>query len=89
MHFEWDRPKAERNRRKHGVTFDEAVTVFHDPLSATFDDPDHSAGERRLITVGYSSSERLLVVSHAESGETIRVISARPATAAERKRHET
>jgi len=89
MHFEWDRAKAERNRRKHGVTFDEAVTVFHDPLSATFDDPDHSADERRLITVGYSSGERLVIVSHVESGETIRIISARLATAAERNRHES
>jgi uncharacterized DUF497 family protein len=89
MHFEWDRAKAERNRRKHKVTFDEAVTVFHDPLSATFDDPDHSAGERRLITVGYSSRERLLVVSHVEGNETIRIISARLASASERKRHET
>ena len=70
MHFEWDGAKAERNRSKHGVTFDEAVTIFHDPLSATFDDPDHSTGERRLITVGYSSRERLLIVSHVESGET-------------------
>jgi uncharacterized DUF497 family protein len=89
MHFEWDRAKAERNRRKHGVTFDEAVTIFHDPLSATFDDPDHSTGERRLITVGYSSRDRLLIVSHVELGETIRIINARLATAAERKRHET
>ena len=89
MHFEWDRAKAERNRRKHGVTFDEAVTVFHDALSATFNDPDHSVGERRLITVGYSSRDRLLIVSHVETGETIRVISARLASAAERKRHET
>ena len=63
--------------------------MFHDALSATFDDPDHSVGERRLITVGYSSSGRLLIVSHVESGETIRVISARLANAAERKRHET
>jgi uncharacterized DUF497 family protein len=89
MHFEWDRAKAERNRRKHGVTFDEAVTIFHDPLSATFDDSDHSTGERRLITVGYSSRARLLIVSHVELSETIRIISARLATAAERKRHET
>ena len=89
MHFEWDRAKAERNRRKHGVSFDETVTVFHDPLSATFDDPDHSTGERRLITVGYSSLGRLLVVSHVETSETIRIISARLASAAERKRHET
>lgn len=89
MYFEWDRAKAERNRRKHKVTFDEAVTVFHDALSATFDDPDHSAGERRLITVGYSSRGRLLVVSHVEGDEIIRIISARLATAPERKRHET
>ena len=89
MHFEWDRAKAERNRRKHGVTFDEVVTVFHDPLSATFDDPDHSTAERRLITVGYSARERLVIVSHVEGDETIRIISARLATAAERKRHET
>ena len=89
MHFEWDRAKAERNRRKHKVTFDEAVTVFHDPLSATFDDPDHSVGERRLITVGVSSRGRLLVVSHVGGDETIRIISARLASASERKRHET
>ena len=89
MHFEWDRVKAERNRRKHKVTFDEAVTVFHDPLSATFDDPDHSTGQRRLITIGYSSHDRLLVVSHVEGNETIRIISARLASASERKRHET
>jgi uncharacterized protein len=89
MHFEWDRAKAERNRRKHKITFDEAVAVFHDPLSATFDDPAHSTGERRLITVGYSSRDRLLVVSHVEGNETIRIISARLASASERKRHET
>lgn len=88
MHFEWDHAKAERNRRKHRVSFDEAVTVFHDPLAATFDDPDHSTGERRLITVGYSLRERLLVVSHVEGNETIRIISARLANASERKRHE-
>ena len=89
MHFEWDRAKAERNRRNHKVTFDEAVSVFHDPLSATFADPDHSAGERRLLTVGYSARDRLLVVSNVEGNETIRIISARLASAAERKRHET
>lgn len=89
MHFERDGAKAERNRRKHGVTFDEALTVLYDPLSITFDDPDHSIDERRQVTVGYSSHDRLLIVSHAESGETIRIISARLATASERKRHET
>lgn len=89
MHFEWDRAKADANRRKHRVTFDEAVSVFYDPLSATFPDPDSSRTEERLVTVGQSSRQRLLVVVHAEQGETIRVISARPATAHERKRHES
>ena len=89
MQFEWDAEKAEENRRKHGVSFAEAKTVFYDPLAATFEDTDHSMDENRFLTVGYSSGERLLVVSHAERGETIRIISARLATAHERKRHET
>ena len=89
MHFEWDRTKAESNRRKHKITFDEAVSVFYDPLSATFPDPDSSRIEERLVTIGQSSRERLLVVVHTEQGETIRIISARLATAHERKRHET
>ena len=89
MHFEWDRAKADANRRKHKVTFDEAASVFYDPLSATFPDPDSSRVEERLITVGHSSRQRLLVVVHIEHGETIRIISARLATARERKRHET
>jgi uncharacterized DUF497 family protein len=88
MQFAWDREKARKNLKKHKVSFDEAVTVFYDPLSATFDDPDHSDDEKRLITVGYSSRSRLLVVAHAERGEIIRIISARPATTHERKRHE-
>ena len=88
MQFEWDREKAKKNIRKHKVSFDEAVTVFYDPLSATFNDPDHSVDEQRLITIGYSSHSRLLVVSHAEREKIIRIISARSATAYERKRHE-
>ena len=88
MQFAWDREKARKNLKKHEVSFDEAVTVFYDPLSATFKDPDHSDDEQRLITIGYSSRSRLLVVSHAERGEIIRIISARPATTHERKRHE-
>jgi uncharacterized protein len=89
MRFEWDRSKAQWNLRKHRVSFDEAVTVFYDPLSATVDDPDHSIGEQRLITIGYSSRRRLLVVSHTERGSAVRIISARRATARERRRHET
>ncbi len=89
MQFQWDREKAKKNLKKHTVSFDEAVTVFYDPLSATFEDPDHSVDEERLITIGYSSQSRILVVSHAERGKIIRIISARPATAHERKRHES
>ena len=89
MRFEWHRAKAEQNLRTHGISFDEAVTVFYDPLSASFDDEEHSAGEARLITVGYSARGRLLVVAHTERGASLRIISARRATARERKRHET
>lgn len=89
MPFSWDWLKADANLRKHGVDFDEAATVFSDPLAATFDDPDNSEGETRLITVGYSARHRLLVVSHVERGMILRIISARLATASERKRHET
>ena len=88
MQFEWDPKKAELNQRKHSASFEEAVTVFYDPLSATFDDADHSIGEQRLITVGFSSQGRLLVVSHTERGDVLRIISARRATAHERKKHE-
>jgi len=88
MRFEWDREKAKRNSRKHKVSFEEAVTVFYDPLSATFDDPDHSIGEQRFITVGYSSFGRLPIIAHTERGDALRIISARLATVHERKRHE-
>ena len=88
MKFEWDRVKEEQNIKKHKISFDEAVTVFYDPISATFHDPDHSIAEDRFITVGYSSQGRLFVVSHTEKGDEIRIISARPATISERKRHE-
>jgi len=87
MQFEWNPIKARQNLKKHGVSFDEAVTVFYDPLSATFDDPDHSIDEQRCITVGLSSKGRLLVVAHVERGENTRIISARPATAHERTNH--
>ena len=89
MRFEWDPGKAKGNLRKHKVSFDEAITVFYDPLSVTFDDPDHSTNENRLVTVGYSWQGRLLVVSHTERGTAVRVISARLAGRDERRRHET
>lgn len=88
MQFEWDPEKAKKNYKKHRVSFEEATTVFYDSLSATFDDPDHSVGEQRFITVGFSSRGRLLVVSYAERREVLRIINARLATARERKRHE-
>ncbi|MFA6472448.1 MAG: BrnT family toxin [Candidatus Latescibacterota bacterium] len=74
--------------QKHKVSFEEAVTVFSDPLSATFDDFDHSIREKRYLTIGYSSRGRLLIVSYTERGEIIRIISARKASTNERKRHE-
>jgi uncharacterized protein len=89
MRFEWDREKAATNLRKHGIPFEEAISVFYDPLAATFPDPDHSIGEVRLITYGYSSQERLLVVAHTEGDDTIRIISAREATTREKRRYET
>ena len=88
MQFEWDPAKATENLAKHGISFQEAATVFRDPLSATGADPDHSIGEERFITFGVSTSGRLLVVAHTEDGDTIRIITARPATAAERKIYE-
>ena len=88
MRFEWDPGKAGENLRKHGVSFDEAVSVFEDPLAITFPDPDHSEEERRLVTFGYSSSSRLIVVSNTERDDTLRIVNARPATRSERKIYE-
>mgnify|MGYP001067783934 CR=1 FL=1 len=88
MKIEWDARKAESNRIKHGVSFEEAATVFREPLAATGADPDHSITEDRFITFGVSEVGRLLVVSHTERGEIIRIISARKATKGERKLYE-
>ena len=88
MHFEWDSAKARKNLRKHGVSFEEAASVFYDPLAVTGTDPDHSEGEERLVTFGMSSAGHLLVVSHTERGEAIRIISARSATQPERHIYE-
>ena len=88
MRFEWNALKAARNLRKHGVSFDEASSVFFDPLSATGDDPDHSLEDRRFVTFGMSSSGRLLVVTHTEQYDAIRIITARLATRTERKLYE-
>jgi uncharacterized DUF497 family protein len=85
---EWNSRKAAANARKHGVSFDEAATVFLDPLSTTGRDPDHSFDERRFVTFGVSSSGRLLVVAHTERQDAIRIITARLATRSERKLYE-
>ena len=89
MDFDWDDDKAERNHRKHGVSFEEASTVFFDSLSVTGEDPDHSFGEHRFVTIGLSWSGSLLTVAHVERGSRIRIISAREATRKERKLYET
>ncbi len=88
MRSEWDSRKAAANLRKHGVSFEEAATVFRDTLSASAVDPDHSVGEVRYITFGVSAQGRLLVVAHTERDDTIRIISARLATKEERKIYE-
>ena len=88
MDFEWDDAKAEANERKHGVTFSEAMTVFGDPVSVTGYDPKHADDEDRFLTMGKSLADRLLVVSHKDRGDSIRVISARVATRRERKDYE-
>ncbi len=89
MRFQWDAAKAESNRKKHSVAFEEALTVFYDSLAATFVDVEHSEGERRLITIGFSAAGRLLVVCHTERARSVRLISARLATTRERERHES
>ncbi len=86
--FEWDAGKAESNLQKHGISFDEAATVFFDPLSLTIPDPLHSDEEDRFITTGLSNQQRPLVVVHTEREENIRIISARLATAREREKYE-
>ena len=89
LRFEWDGEKALANLRKHGVPFEEATTVFADPLSLTIADPDHSNDETRFLDLGLSHQRRLLVVSYTERGNEIRIISARFATRVERKTYET
>ena len=88
MQFAWDPKKAASNLRDHKVTFEEASSIFGDSLAITFNDPDHSEGESRLITFGLSEQGRLLVVSHTERRGVVRIISARRATRAERRIYE-
>ena len=86
--FEWDPAKARNNVRAHRVGFEEALTVFGDPLSITVPDPQHSRGEFRFVIVGRSRQGRLLIVAHTERGDRIRIISARPASRRERTQYE-
>ena len=86
--YEWDEKKAKENLRKHRVSFDEAETVFDDPLSITIRDPDHSEDEGRFVDIGQSYKGRVVVVSYTERGMRTRLIMARLATRAERKKYE-
>jgi uncharacterized DUF497 family protein len=88
VNFQWDENKARTNLAKHGVSFEEATTVFGDPLSLTIPDPAHSQVEDRLIILGHSHQRKLLVVVHTERGDNIRIISARRASRRERKGYE-
>lgn len=88
MKFEWDKQKADTNLKKHGVTFQEAASVFGDVLSITYPDPDHSIRENRFITVGISRFGRVLIISHTDRGKNVRIINARKTTRKEHKYYE-
>lgn len=89
LSFEWDIKKAESNERKHGISFDEASTVFADALSLTIHDPLHSEDEERFVIIGGSYKNRMLTVVHTERDDSIRIISARKATKNERSYYES
>ena len=86
--FEWDEDKSKQNVTKHGVTFEEAKTVFNDPYAITIDDPDHSGNEDRYLDIGLSSKGKLLVVWYTDRNDNIRIIGGRKATRFERKGYE-
>ena len=88
MSFQWDEQKARANLEKHGISFEEAATVFGDSLYVDFYDPDHSSEEQRYIILGVSTEGRLLMVSYTQRGEVVRLISSREVTSAERKAYE-
>jgi uncharacterized protein len=87
--FEWDPAKARRNAAKHRVSFEEAMSVFGDPLATTIQDPDHSFDEERFLTTGYSKERRVVIVSHTDREGHVRIITARLVTAAERDQYES
>ena len=86
--YEWDQAKAASNLEKHGVSFEEAATVFGDPLYVDFFDPDHSVDEHRYLIIGQSTAGRLLILSYTERDEAVRLISARDVTLSERRVYE-
>jgi uncharacterized DUF497 family protein len=88
MKIEWDSKKAKSNIKKHGISFEEAATALRDLMAVTGYDPDHSLAEDRFITFGVSERDQLVVVSHTEKGDTIRIISARKASRGERELYE-
>jgi len=89
VRFEWDSEKATSNLAKHGVSFEEATSVFGDPLATTISDPDHSAGEERFLTTGFSTQQRVVIVWHTDREDVIRIIGAREATPHERRIYES
>ena len=89
MQFEWDPIKAAANLQKHGISFDEASSVFGDPLAITIDDPDHSLDEFRFLTTGMTREYLLVVVAHTERNGRIRIISAREPTQQEKRQYES
>ncbi len=88
MEFEWNSDKAIRNIQKHNVSFTEAATIFNDPLSLTYPDPDHSHYENRYITIGLAQSGKIIILAHTDRNNKIRIISARLATRQERRFYE-
>jgi uncharacterized DUF497 family protein len=88
VNYEWDAKKAKTNFRKHGVSFEEAATVFLDPLAITYPDPDHSEEEDREITIGLTTKNRVVFVSHCPRGNRTRIVGARKTTRKEREQYE-
>jgi uncharacterized DUF497 family protein len=88
LSFTWDERKNRQNQKKHGVSFDEAQSVFFDDQAREFFDPEHSEDEERFVLIGYSHRGRILVIVHTDRGDRIRIISARQATRKERRHHE-
>ena len=89
MKFEWDPAKDRRNQDRHGLGFEEAATLFGDRFALSWQDRAHSVGEYRTLTLGYTERQRLIIVAHTEREGRIRIISARPATSAERRLYES